>query len=88
MAQAYAGHQFGGSNPRLGDGRAPLLPARPSTTARALLDAYDPAKAFSSIDEGGRYAYGNQPLIVEWNQGLLCALMGVDVEAQPLDHGC
>ena len=25
VAQAYAGHQFGGYVPRLGDGRAPLL---------------------------------------------------------------
>jgi uncharacterized protein YdiU (UPF0061 family) len=27
----------------------------------AFMDAYDPAKVFSSIDEGGRYAYANQP---------------------------
>ena len=33
----------------------------------AFLDAYDPATVFSSIDEGGRYAYGNQPVVVEWN---------------------
>jgi uncharacterized protein YdiU (UPF0061 family) len=25
VAQAYAGHQFGGFVPRLGDGRAPLV---------------------------------------------------------------
>jgi uncharacterized protein YdiU (UPF0061 family) len=31
------------------------------------LDAYDPAMVYSSIDEGGRYAYGNQPLVAEWN---------------------
>src|SRR5690606_31076707 len=27
----------------------------------AFLDAYDPGAVFSSIDTGGRYAYGNQP---------------------------
>jgi serine/tyrosine/threonine adenylyltransferase len=33
----------------------------------AFMDAYDPATVFSSIDEGGRYAYGNQPIIAQWN---------------------
>ena len=33
----------------------------------AFLDAFDPATVFSSIDEGGRYAYANQPLVAEWN---------------------
>ena len=33
----------------------------------AFLDAFDPATVFSSIDEGGRYAYGNQPVVAEWN---------------------
>ena len=33
----------------------------------AFMDAYDPAKVFSSIDQHGRYAYGNQPRIVVWN---------------------
>jgi uncharacterized protein YdiU (UPF0061 family) len=33
----------------------------------AFLDAYDQATVFSSIDAGGRYAYGNQPLVAEWN---------------------
>ena len=33
----------------------------------AFLDAYDPAKVFSSIDHGGRYAFANQPAIVQWN---------------------
>jgi uncharacterized protein YdiU (UPF0061 family) len=31
------------------------------------MDAYDPATVFSSIDHGGRYAYGNQPAIAQWN---------------------
>jgi uncharacterized protein YdiU (UPF0061 family) len=33
----------------------------------AFLDAFDPATVFSSIDHGGRYAYGNQPQIAQWN---------------------
>jgi len=33
----------------------------------AFMDAYDPATVFSSIDHGGRYAYGNQPHIARWN---------------------
>src|SRR5271166_642449 len=33
----------------------------------AFMDAYDPATVFSSIDRGGRYAYGNQPRIAQWN---------------------
>lgn len=33
----------------------------------AFLDAFDPAAVYSSIDETGRYAYRNQPLVAEWN---------------------
>ncbi len=33
----------------------------------AFMDTYDPATVFSSIDHGGRYAYGNQPAIITWN---------------------
>ncbi|MGK2910680.1 MAG: protein adenylyltransferase SelO [Sphingobium sp.] len=33
----------------------------------AFMDAYDPATVFSSIDRQGRYAYGNQPQIAQWN---------------------
>ncbi len=33
----------------------------------AFMDRYDPATVFSSIDRGGRYAYGNQPAIARWN---------------------
>lgn len=33
----------------------------------AFMDAYDPATVFSSIDRNGRYAYGNQPQIAQWN---------------------
>ncbi|QEE60344.1 YdiU family protein [Salinibacterium sp. dk2585] len=33
----------------------------------AFMGAYDPATVYSSIDQQGRYAYGNQPAIGEWN---------------------
>ena len=33
----------------------------------AFLDAFDAATVFSSIDSTGRYAYGNQPAIAQWN---------------------
>src|SRR5688572_4561995 len=33
----------------------------------AFMDAYDPATVYSSIDSLGRYAYGNQPRIAQWN---------------------
>ncbi|KQW47844.1 hypothetical protein ASC77_15590 [Nocardioides sp. Root1257] len=33
----------------------------------AFMEAFDPATVFSSIDEGGRYAYGNQPAVTQWN---------------------
>ncbi|MCW1430260.1 protein adenylyltransferase SelO [Novosphingobium sp. JCM 18896] len=33
----------------------------------AFLDAYDPATVFSSIDQHGRYAFGNQPRIALWD---------------------
>ncbi|OIR08980.1 hypothetical protein GALL_89750 [mine drainage metagenome] len=33
----------------------------------AFLEHYDPATVFSSIDHRGRYAFGNQPAIAQWN---------------------
>jgi uncharacterized protein YdiU (UPF0061 family) len=33
----------------------------------AFMDHYDANTVFSSIDHGGRYAYGNQPTIAQWN---------------------
>jgi uncharacterized protein YdiU (UPF0061 family) len=41
----------------------------------AFLDRYDPATVFSSIDEGGRYAYANQPPIAQWNLARLAEAM-------------
>lgn len=33
----------------------------------AFMNAYSPDTVFSSIDHAGRYAYGNQPAIAQWN---------------------
>jgi uncharacterized protein YdiU (UPF0061 family) len=33
----------------------------------AFMEAYDPNTVFSSIDQRGRYAFGNQPAIGRWN---------------------
>ncbi len=41
----------------------------------AFMDAFDPATVYSSIDQGGRYAYGNQPLLAEWNLARLAEAM-------------
>jgi uncharacterized protein YdiU (UPF0061 family) len=41
----------------------------------AFMDAYDPETVFSSIDHAGRYAYGNQPPIAQWNLTRLAEAM-------------
>jgi uncharacterized protein YdiU (UPF0061 family) len=41
----------------------------------AFMDTYDPATVFSSIDDSGRYAYGNQPPIAQWNLARLAEAM-------------
>ena len=33
----------------------------------AFMDVFEPATVFSSIDQQGRYAFGNQPRIASWN---------------------
>lgn len=49
----------------------------------AFLDAYAHDQVFSSIDRGGRYAYGNQPVVCRWNlyqlaSALIEAIVAVD----------
>ena len=41
----------------------------------AFMDVYDPRTVFSSIDQAGRYAYGNQPAIAQWNLARLAEAM-------------
>ena len=47
----------------------------------AFMDAFDPAAVYSSIDETGRYAYRNQPVVAEWNLTRLAESL------LPLFHG-
>jgi len=41
----------------------------------AFMDRYDPRTVYSSIDHGGRYAFGNQPMIGQWNIARLAEAM-------------
>ncbi len=55
----------------------------------AFMDAYDEGTVFSSIDHQGRYAYGNQPAIAQWNLArlgeTLLPLIGGDQQAAIAD---
>ena len=46
----------------------------------AFMDHFHPATVYSSIDHRGRYAYGNQPAIAQWN------LAGLAETLLPLIH--
>ncbi|MEM7019070.1 MAG: YdiU family protein [Pseudomonadota bacterium] len=48
----------------------------------AMLGIYEPKTAYSSIDQMGRYAFGNQPTIAHWNLARFaeCLLMLSDKE--------
>ena len=54
----------------------------------AFVDVYDPDAVFSSIDSGGRYAFGQQPVITHWNLARLAESLlplmtpGQDQDAQ------
>jgi uncharacterized protein YdiU (UPF0061 family) len=41
----------------------------------AFMDAYHAGTVFSSIDQHGRYAYGNQPSIAHWNLSRLASAL-------------
>ena len=49
----------------------------------AFLDEYHPGKVFSSIDQEGRYAFGNQPSIAAWNLASLagCLIAFIDKDS-------
>ena len=49
----------------------------------AFLDEYHPGKVFSSIDQNGRYAFGNQPSISAWNLASLagCLIAFIDKDS-------
>jgi serine/tyrosine/threonine adenylyltransferase len=53
----------------------------------AFVDDYSAGAVFSSIDRGGRYAFGNQPYILHWNlarlaEALLPAIVAIRAEDQ------
>src|SRR5205823_10693601 len=49
----------------------------------AFIDAFDPATVFSSIDHGGRYAFGNQPRIAQWNLARLAETLLSLIHVEP-----
>jgi serine/tyrosine/threonine adenylyltransferase len=49
----------------------------------AFMDAYDPATVFSYIDRRGRYAFGNQPRIAQWNLARFAEALLPLVDAAP-----
>ncbi|RZL79547.1 MAG: YdiU family protein [Rhodococcus sp. (in: high G+C Gram-positive bacteria)] len=51
----------------------------------AFLDAFDPAAVFSSIDHGGRYAFGNQPAVLKWNLARFAETLLTLIDSTPDD---
>jgi uncharacterized protein YdiU (UPF0061 family) len=51
----------------------------------AFMDHYDPATVFSSIDHRGRYSFGNQPTIAQWNLARLAECLLPLVPGEPAD---
>ncbi|MEK8051779.1 YdiU family protein [Ideonella sp. DXS22W] len=49
----------------------------------AFMEHHDPAAVFSSIDHGGRYAYGQQPLIARWNIARFAECLLPMIDADP-----
>lgn len=49
----------------------------------AFLDAFDPATVYSSIDETARYAYGNQPMVAQWNLARLAEALLPLIDPEP-----
>ncbi len=49
----------------------------------AFMDSYDPNTVFSSIDRQGRYAYGNQPQIAQWNLARLAETLLSLIDPDP-----
>ena len=52
----------------------------------AFMDGYDPGTVFSSIDHLGRYAYGNQPAIAQWNLARLAETLVPLIEPDDFDR--
>ena len=50
----------------------------------AMMSIYDPDTVFSSIDAHGRYAFGNQPQVAQWNMARFaeCLLPMIDADGK------
>ncbi len=49
----------------------------------AFMDPYDPNTVFSSIDHRGRYGFGNQPAIAQWNLARLAETLLPLIDPEP-----
>jgi uncharacterized protein YdiU (UPF0061 family) len=49
----------------------------------AMLGTYDPGAVFSSIDHQGRYAFGNQPSMAQWNMARLAECLMPLIDEDP-----
>jgi uncharacterized protein YdiU (UPF0061 family) len=49
----------------------------------AFMNAYHPRTVFSSIDTRGRYAFGNQPGIAQWNLAIFAGTLLPLIDADP-----
>lgn len=56
----------------------------------AFMNTYDPKTVYSSIDQGGRYAFGNQPGILKWNLARLAEalLPMLDADEKTAETNC
>jgi len=52
----------------------------------AFMDTYDPQTVFSSIDHAGRYAYGRQPIVAQWNLARLAEALLDLIDPNDSDH--
>ena len=53
----------------------------------AFMDAFDPETVFSSIDHGGRYSFGNQPHVAQWNLARLAETLLDLLDAENAETG-
>ena len=49
----------------------------------AFMDNYNESTVFSSIDRQGRYAFGNQPVIIQWNIARFCECLLSLISSKP-----
>lgn len=52
----------------------------------AFIDSYDPDAVFSSIDQGGRYAYGQQAHMAQWNLARFAETLLTLIDPDDTEH--